>query len=466
MFTKKLYLGGAAFVALCLISVAVGQLIPVVFADKPATNGQASLVRGQADTVALPAAASTSVGIQIGQISPRGEAQQQVLKLIGTLNYDNDRLFTIRSRFPGEVAEVRQVVDPANPKNPPRTRPMRFGDKVKQGDLLAVIWSQPLGAARAAMLDAIGALRLSQDTLARYEDLYQKGAMTLSSLKAAERQVQADGNTLLTAERSLKMWKLDNQEIEEIKAEAKIIHEQKKRRSADDDLKWARVEIKVPWFDKADPNRELVVVEKNANVGDVVDPSNSPSLFKLADTSRLQIWVHPPEEDLPLLREHLNKGNLRWQIQIHAFPNDKPLDLPVLQIAPSLEPNLRTPMLIGYLPNKENKYIVGLTVTATVRLPVPRQELAIPASALVEERGKAYVFVQPNPNHPSSRCGACRSYACYKADKLRYRVISPSPTPAQQAQGVQALHAGERIVTSGAIELKALLDDLKARPGE
>jgi RNA polymerase sigma factor (sigma-70 family) len=458
MFMTKLRLGGAAFAALCVISVAVGQLMPVVFADKPGTGAKASLVGGRTDTLALPLEASTRLGIQIGTIQPRGEAQRQVLNLIGTLNYDPDSLFIVRSRYPGEVAEVGLVVDAANPKNP-RPRPVRFGDKVKQGDVLAVLWSQQIGAARAAMVDAICALSLSQDTLTRYKDLYEKGAMTLSSLKVAERQVQADSNTLLTAERSLRMWKLDNREIDEIKAAAKIIHEQKKARSADDEVKWARAEIRVPWFDKKNPDRELVVVEKNANIGDVVDPISSPALFKLTDTSRLQFSAHPPEDDLPLLRRYLSKGNLRWQIQVHAFPNDEPLDLPVLQIAPSVDPNLRTPIVIGYVPNKDNKYIVGLTATATVRLPVTRQELSVPASALVEEGGKTYVLIQPNPKTNEF---ALRRVSIVRRDRDVAHIVFLL-TPSQEAQGVEALHAGERIVTSGAVELKALLDDLKAR---
>src|SRR5471030_2402374 len=39
---------------------------------------------------------------------------------IGTVNYDNDRLFTIRSRFPGELAEVSQVLDGDSPITPTR----------------------------------------------------------------------------------------------------------------------------------------------------------------------------------------------------------------------------------------------------------------------------------------------------------------------------------------------------------
>src|SRR5271165_3173744 len=115
---------------------------------------------------------------------------------------------------------------------------------------------------------------------------------------------------------------MTKQEIEEIKTEANTMLDQKKKHSVEDEAKkWARVEIRVPWFDEANPNRELVLVEKNTNINAMVDPINSPPLFKLADTSRLQIWVHPPEEYLPLIREGLKRngsGRLQWDIRFQS----------------------------------------------------------------------------------------------------------------------------------------------------
>ena len=419
----------------------------------------------------LPAEAVAGLGIE-PSIAIKAVRRRALPPQIGTLNYDNDRLFTIRSRFPGELAEIREVLDSDGGVTPTRRRPMRFGDKVKQGDLLAVTWSQQLGAAKAAMVDAISALRLSQDTLNRYEDLYQKGAMTLSSLKAAERQVQADSNALLTADRSLKMWKLENQEIEELKAEAKVIDDQKKVRSADDEMKWARVEIRVPWFDKNNPDRELVVLEKNTNMGDMVDPINSPPLFKLADTSRLQIWAYLQEEYLPLIREGLKQGpgGLRWDIRFQSEARATPAQkLDIILIVPSLDPNQHTFMVLGYLPNPEGKHLIGQFVTATIFMAPDENTVEIPTDALNEVEGQAYVFVQEDrakSEYTLRRVAVVRRFKDVTFVRTKLTEEDNKISQAEVARGRRALQPllpGERVITRGVVELTAALEDLATK---
>jgi multidrug efflux pump subunit AcrA (membrane-fusion protein) len=417
-------------------------------------------------------------GLGLAPTPAKAATKQRALPpRVGTVNFDNDRLFIIRSRFGGEVAELGKLQDlDSGFVSSAHTRPWRYGDKIKQNELLAVIWSQPLGAAKAALVDAVCALRLSQDNQRRYEELYSKGAISLAAVKAGERQVQQDSGTLLTAERSLRMWKLTNEEIEEIKAEAKIIHDQKKVRSADDEMKWARVEIRVPKFlydpfdpKKLDPHTELTIVEKNTNINDMLDPIASPPLYKLADLSRLQAWVQPPEEDLPLLRKNMNKGNLRWLIQFQALPNEAPLDLPVLNFAPSLDPNLRTPMVIGYLPNKENRYLVGQFVTATIFVAPEPDTVEIPTNALNEVEGESLVFVETDAakhEYTLRRIAVAERFkdTSFVRSKLTHR--DQEVSEAEQAKGrrpIQPLLPGERVVTLGVVELLAALTTEKAQ---
>src|SRR5262249_8558335 len=144
--------------------------------------------------------------------------------------------------------------------------------------------------------------------------------------------------------------------------------------------------------------RELVIIEKNTNLGDFVDPARDTPLFRLADLSRLQIWAHPPEEYLPLLRERLKKfgpGSLRWEVRFQAEPASTPaLDLPVAQISPSLEPNQHTPMLIGPLENPEGKYLIGQFVTTTIYVPPPDDTVEVPTESVNQVEGENIVFVQ------------------------------------------------------------------------
>ncbi len=415
----------------------------------------------------LTAEAVAGLGIDPVEVKPAKDARP-LPPQIGTLNYDNDRLFSIRSRFPGEVAEVMQVEDAVGPT---KFRPLRYGDRVRQGDTLAVLWSRDLGEKKAALVDALCGLRLSQDTLARQDRIFKDAALSLAAIRATERQVQADSNAVLTAERTLKMWKMTDAEIEAVKAEAHTILDQKKVRSPEAEARWARVEIQVPKFLKADDKLNLVVVEKNTNVNDMVDPINSPPLFKVADLGRLQVWVHPPEEYLPLLRERLKQGQkLKWQIRFQSEPaNTPPLDLEITQIAPSLEPNQHTPMVMGYLDNPEGKYLIGQFVTATIFMPPTPGTVAIPTEALNEIAGEALVFVQPDPEKREYVLRRVAVEQRFMDVTFVYAELKDEHKKAAEldsARGrlpVEPLRPGERVVVRGVVELTAALEALKTK---
>lgn len=381
---------------------------------------------------------------------------------IGTVNYDNDHLFAIRPRFVGEIVEFRKVPDTAQPGT---YRPIRFGDRIKQDDLLAVIWSQQFGAAKATLVDAISALRLSKEALKRYVDLIQKGAGTEAGLRATERQVELDTNAYNTAERSLRMWKLPNEEIEKIKEEAKTISEQKQFRSPEQEMKWARVEVRAPKFSD-DLRRELVVVEKNTSVGDIVDPSRDTPLFRLADLSRLQVWVQAPEEYLPVLREQLQRGSLKWHIRFQADPVDTPpLELDIHQISVSLDPNQHTSTLIGYLPNAEGKFLVGQFLTATIYLPPGADVVEIPTDAVNQVEGQNLVFVEKKGAGNEfllRRIPVVKSFHKKAFVRSRLTPEEEALSKAEEAKGrrpLQPLVPGERVITRGVVELTAALDE-------
>src|SRR5262249_34094253 len=115
--------------------------------------------------------------------------QRELPPQIGTLGYDNERWAVVRSRFPGELVEITQVPAPkaelsAAPWPPTseflmkKTRPLEVGDRVRKGDLLAVVWSKELGEKKGALVDAVIDLRLEQDRLTRYTKLVQEGAIS------------------------------------------------------------------------------------------------------------------------------------------------------------------------------------------------------------------------------------------------------------------------------------------------
>jgi len=387
----------------------------------------------------------------------------------GTVNFDMDRMFAIRSRFNGELVEITKVPDQENP-SPGKSRMLKWGDKVKQDELLAVVWSVNLGTAKAALVDAICSLKLSEDALERQRELWKNGGTSVALIKQAERQVQADKNTYLSAERTLHTWRLDEEEIKKIKEEAKrigdmVLENKDTRNPAEEAKRWARVEVKVPTFND-DPNRELVIVEKNTSLGDFVDPGKDPALFRVADMTRLQIWVHPPEEYLPMLKEMLRKGSGQWFIQFQTDPpGTPPAVMEFVQIAPSLEPNQHTPMLIGYLNNPAGeRYVVGQFVTATIMVPPEPDTVEVPTEALDEIGGQSLIFVQPDPSKAEffqRRVTVVHRFKDKSVVRTKLTKDDETLSKEEEAKGrlpIQPLQANELVVTRGIIELLAELE--------
>jgi membrane fusion protein, heavy metal efflux system len=388
----------------------------------------------------------------------------------GELKFDQGGMHMVRPRFQGELVELAQVADSGHPPyGPDAKRPIRSGDVVKQGQVLAVLWCKDLGEKKAALIDAIQNLRLSKDTLERRQKLAAEGTISEQSLKDSIRQFQIDENAVKTAERTLLIWKLSEKDIADIKKEANDILDKKKPHDLKEEIqRWARVEVPVPVF-KDDPQKDFVILEMNTNVNDFVDPGRDTPMFRLGNMSRLQIWVHIPGEYLPLLQAHLKKhgpGSLRWQIRFQAESNQPPLDLPILQILPSLEPNQKTPTLIGYLDNPDGRYLVGQFVTATIFVPPPEDTVEIPTEAVNQYEGQNYVFVQ-NPLKKdeffmrrvvvasnSGGTALVRSKLTAEDEKMSQL------EKAKGHRGFAPLLPGERVITKGVVELTSALDEL------
>jgi len=490
---------------------------------------------------------------------------------IGTLNYDNETMFLIKCRFNGELVWMAERDDKIIDKDGYEKnikRAVKFGDKVKQGEVLAVFWSVALGTAKAAFVDAISAVRLSEDSLDRLTALYKDGALPLAVFKTAERQLQGDNNNLLTAERSLRMWKMTDKEIEDLRREANeiidsrfldpkgkitkiddtsvtlllskddkegtvykfakdckfsrairkdgkddkeeikgglkadifqtigkkglgatvvtngkgevtdvLVSQHKERDVVDEVNRWARTEVYVPWFDKAHPDRELTVVEKNTNIGDIVDNTNFGTwLFRVADMSKLQVWVHPPEEYLSLIRNGMRKnGGLMWDIRMQADPDAPPYNLHVDLIAPSIEPNQHNPMVVGYLPNKDLKYpkdhkhLVGQFVTATIQMPPEDDTVEIPTVAVNEYNGQSFIFVKAKDRpgeYTIRRIAIVRRYADYTVVRTKFREQDKKFSADEVKEGrypLRILDRGEQVVTHGVVELTTSLETLLAK---
>ncbi len=129
------------------------------------------------DALALPAGVAKRLEVQTEPVQP--STAPSGLELSGSLILDSDRLAHVHARFPGEVVELGKAGD--------GSRPVAFGQHVRKGQLLAVIWSRDLGEKKSDLIDALSQLRVDDDSLARISKAAAEGSVPERILRDTER---------------------------------------------------------------------------------------------------------------------------------------------------------------------------------------------------------------------------------------------------------------------------------------
>jgi membrane fusion protein, heavy metal efflux system len=420
-------------------AVRAGQPVPAERKGEPVSG---ALLVGP-DTLELPADVAAALGVRAEQ-ARKAEKPRQLPPLVGSLAFDPNTLVRVHSRFPGEVVEIGPVTGLEGFTTPTQQRPLRFLDRVRKGDLLAVVWSKDLGEKKSELVDAVSQQRLDQETLKRLQTALDRGAVPERSLREAERNLEADNIAVARAERTLRAWRLTPEEIQQVRDEAERLRTNQGRdRKLEEG--WARVEIRA--------SQDGTLLEKNVSPGDLVDTTTD--LFKVADLTRLAVWAHVYEEDLPAL--HDLPQPLSWTVRLKAKPDGPPYRGTVSSVGQVIDPNQHTALVSGEVDNAQGELRVGQFITATIDLPASPDEVEVAPSALLEDGRSSCVFVQPDPAQP-----VFVRRPVQVVRRLHDVIYVRSRLPeGPREDGVTELRAGERVVVSGAVELQSALDDLQ-----
>jgi cobalt-zinc-cadmium efflux system membrane fusion protein len=409
--------GAGLLLALHRLSVAKAGEAPA-----PEVGG---VQRLDADRLTVPPEVIRSLNVRVAPVvlAPR---LRPLPPMPGCLALENDKLSRVHSLFPGDVVELGKVASDGG-------RPLRPGDVVKKGDLLAVVRSKDLGEKKSELVDALSRLKLDRDTL---DKLKAAGPAAASerNIREAERAVESDRIALNRAELTLLSWQLTEDEVAAVRAEA-----EHPPASTAENLalaeRWARVEVRA--------RQDGTILEQNASVGSLVDPS--AELFKIGDLTRLAVWATVYEEDLPALRERQKQaGVVPWVVRVGGTAYPGYLE----QVGELIDPLQHTALVTGGIDNPRGQLRVGQYVTVSVDLPAAEGEVEVPTAALVEDGRTSVVFVQPDPGQavfvrrPVS--------VTHRGRDVSY--VSTAPP--------QVIRPGERVVTGGAVFFQEALADL------
>ncbi len=386
--------------------------------------------RVSADALSVPAEVAKSLGVRT--VEARAADRPRPLPAFqGSLAIDSNRLARIHSRFAGEVVALGtpEGGETDRPTGAAGQRGLRPGDRVEAGQLLAVVWSKDLGEKKSELVDTTLKLKLDRENLARFRSLTE-GVIAERQIREAEATVRADENAVARAEATLRAWRLGDDEIKALGVGAEKVASPAERRELTASRTWARVEVRSPFAG--------VVLEKNTNVGDVTD--TVADLFKVADLSRLTVWVNVYEDDLPALQS-LPKP-IRWEVRLSnqsgaVYPGQ------LEQIGALLDPNQHTVPANGTVDNSKGELRAGQFATAVVVVPPVPGEVEVPTAGLIEDGKDSVVFVQPDP-------------ATGRYVRRAVTVTRRFHDVAYVSGGVKP---GERVVVGAAIQLKQALDD-------
>jgi cobalt-zinc-cadmium efflux system membrane fusion protein len=402
-------------------------------------------VPDQPDSLEVAAGVIDRLGVTTAVVGKA--AAPRTLELSGSLAFDPNHLYRIQARFAGEVIALGKFLQPGDSETGGQTRErdLRLGDRVRKGDLLAIVVSKDLGEKKSELIDALVTLHLDEVNL----QFMEKNENTPEVVVRTQRtKVASDRNLAKRAELTLLNWQLPKEDIEAVKEEAQRVQAGGNRDLALE-TKWAQVYVKAP--------RDGTIVEKNVAVGNIVDTTFD--LYKVADLRKLGVVVHAYEEALPTL-EGLPQ-NFPWRLRLSADPREPLLQSDgIEQLGKVVDPSQHTLPVMGRVDNSGGKLKVGQFVTAAVDLPPPPDVVSVPASALDEDGRDSVVFIQPDPRRPH----VFRMLRVAVTQRMGETVFVRSVlTPEEEKRGLQPLRPGEVAVTHGVLELKAALEELQAK---
>lgn len=428
-----------------------GTLIPVPAAippgatPSPTTGMGVKLDPAAPGSVEVTPVVAESLNVQLGNLVVAPETES--LSLTGSLFIDSDRLAYVHSRFTGEMVDLGTVTDrteTADPAGEREQRHLRAGDRVKAGQMLAVIWSREIGEKKSDLVDALSRVHSSQARLERLDKL-EKGTVSEQVMREARRQFEADEIAVERAERTLRSWRETDEEIKEVYREAERVRNREARpQDGGLDRTWANVEIRAPF--------DGTILERNVSLGEIVE--STEVLFTIANLDRMGVLANAYEEDVPKLVA-MRPEDRSWEISLKAEPDAPSFKGRFEVVGNVIDPGQHTAAVIGWIENPEHRLRVGQFITARIKVPVQEGLIAIPNAALIDEGTAAYVFSVIG--HDPLRVDL-RQVDVFRRTREFALVRRSTAVEA----GKSALKEGDAVVVSGNLELFGALQDQRA----
>lgn len=339
--------------------------------------------RVQDDVIAFSDPSTRSSTIVVEPVRRGGDGH---VTLTGRLVWDEDATVRVFPPVSGRVVRIASDL----------------GRDVRKGDLLAVLASPDFGQAQADTARAEADLRSAERNLLRVRLLQERGAAARRDLEQAEAD---DERARAESERTRARLTL-----------------------------WGGERAQAARVDQAFPLVSAVaglVVERSLNPGQEVRADGTTPLFVVSDPRRLWVLLDVTDNDLPDIT-----ARARLAVHAPAYP-DREFAGILERLGAGLDPATRTVHARGSVANDGGLLKSEMYVTVDVDTPRPGARLVLPAHAVIDEKGRHFVFVEERPG------------------RYRRTAVSLGPERAGSVPVVAGLASDARIVTEGSLLLEA-----------
>ena len=313
------------------------------------------------------------------------------ITLPGEVVVNADRIAHIVPRVPGIVSKVAKSL----------------GDRVRAGEVLAVLESRELADAKSGYLAAVEKGSLAKTSLIREKKLFgQKISSEQEYLNAKQSSAEAQ-IVLRSAAQKLRSFGFRDGYLKSLP-----------RRSSRDLTRYA---MKAPFAG--------VVVQKHITLGEKVSGSAVAFTVAALDT----VWVN-----LTVYQKHLASLRTGQSVLIRAAQGSGQATGKIDYISPFVEEATRTATARVVLSNKDGTWRPGIFITSEISLKNVDVRVAAPQTAIQSIDGKAVVFVKTK-------------------EGFGPRPVKQGRTDGSLVEIIEGLNPGEEFVAKNGFTLKAEL---------
>ena len=269
--------------------------------------------------------------------------------------------------LPGEIRFDEALITHVTPRVPGRAETVRHysGDRVEEGDVLAILSSTELAEARSQYLSSQARLELEQADFERTRKLAQDRAVSEAELQKARQTLKEARVQMTLARRRLEALGMDAEAVTELDIEGS------------DSL--ARYELRAP--------AAGTIIEQHLTQGERVDTDREDPPFVIA--RRDQVWA-----EFSVFPRSLGEIQSGQTVEVLANEVGHRASGTISYITPRMAEGSRSASARVVLDNRIGQWFPGQFVTGEVVVRRVRADVVVPETAIHTLDDQPHVFVR------------------------------------------------------------------------